>query len=159
MEHKKISYLLIGAGVLAALGGGFLFFIDAPMAALRYRSALPELSYLMIPGLVFLWFIGILYGTAMINYFLICVRIGKNRSFSRENASGLSRIAALLLGAGLIWLLGIPFGLLLRLRLGVWSLAFLLAAAASAAMGALAWGLAKLLRRAVEMKEENDLTV
>ncbi len=159
MEHRRVSRLLIFAGAIAALGGGYLFFVDAPLSGLRYRAALPEWAYLFIPALAFLWLIGLIYSAAMGYYFRICLRIGQDRSFCPENALGLSRIAGLLIGAAALWLLGIPAGLLLGLGLRVWSAAFLLAGCASAAMGMLALGLARLLRRAAEMKEENDLTV
>ncbi len=159
MEHRKVSRLLMLAGVIAVLGGGYLFFVDAPMAALRYRELMPEYAYLFIPALVFLWVIGLIYLAAMADYFRVCRRIGQDRSFCPENDRSLSRIARLLIGAAAIWLLGIPLGLLLGLGIGVWTAVFALAAAASAAMGMLALGLSRLLKRATEMKEENDLTV
>ena len=159
MEHRKVSRLLMLAGVIAVLGGGYLFFVDAPMAALRYRELMPEYAYLFIPALVFLWVIGLIYLAAMADYFRVCRRIGQDRSFCPENERSLSRIARLLIGAAAIWLLGIPLGLLLGLGIGVWTAVFALAAAASAAMGMLALGLSRLLKRATEMKEENDLTV
>ena len=159
MEHRKVSRLLMLAGVIAVLGGGYLFFVDAPMAALRYRELMPEYAYLFIPALVFLWVIGLIYLAAMADYFRVCRLIGQDRSFCPENDRSLSRIARLLIGAAAIWLLGIPLGLLLGLGIGVWTAVFALAAAASAAMGMLALGLSRLLKRATEMKEENDLTV
>lgn len=159
MEHRKVGRLLMLAGVIAVLGGGYLFFVDAPMAALRYRELMPEYAYLFIPALVFLWVIGLIYLAAMADYFRVCRRIGQDRSFCPENDRSLSRIARLLIGAAAIWLLGIPLGLLLGLGIGVWTAVFALAAAASAAMGMLALGLSRLLKRATEMKEENDLTV
>lgn len=159
MEHRRVSRLLMLAGAVAALGGAYLFFVDAPMMALYYRELLPELAYLFIPGLVFLWLIGVIYLAAMADYFRVCRRIGQDRSFCPENARSLGRIAGLLLLAAGVWLLGIPAGLVLKLALGGWTAAFLLAAAASAAMGMLALGLARLLKRAAEIKEENDLTV
>ena len=159
MEHRKVSRLLMLAGVIAVLGGGYLFFVDAPMASLRYRELMPEYAYLFIPALVFLWVIGLIYLAAMADYFRVCRRIGQDRSFCPENERSLSRIARLLIGAAAIWLLGIPLGLLLGLGIGVWTAVFALAAAASAAMGMLALGLSRLLKRATEMKEENDLTV
>ncbi|MBR0218883.1 MAG: DUF2975 domain-containing protein, partial [Clostridia bacterium] len=115
MEHRKVSRLLILAGVIAVLGGGYLFFVDAPMAALRYRELMPEYAYLFIPALVFLWVIGLIYLAAMADYFRVCRRIGQDRSFCPDNEKSLSRIARLLIGAAAIWLLGIPLGLLLGL--------------------------------------------
>lgn len=159
MEHRRVGRLLMLAGGIAVLGGGYLFFVDAPAAALYYRELFPEYAYLFIPALVFLWAVGLVYLAAMAGYFRVCHRIGQDRSFCPENERSLFRIASLLIGAAAIWLLGIPLGLLLRLGFGIWTVAFLLAAAASAAMGLLALGLSRLLKRATEIKEENDLTV
>ncbi len=155
MEHRRISRLLMLAGSIAVLGGVYLFFVLAPLAGLHYREQYPEYAYLFIPALVFLWTLGLIYLAAMIDFFRVCRRIGQDRSFCPENAQSLSRIARLLYIAVAAWLAGI---LLLGVSAGI-VLPFLLAAAASAAMGLLAGCLAKLLRRAVEMKEENDLTV
>ena len=159
MEHRKVSRLLILAGIIAVLGGGYLFFVHAPMRALQYRALSPEYAYLFIPALVFLWLIGLIYLAAMACYFQVCRRIGQDRSFCPENAASLFHIAYLLIGAAAVWLLGIPAGLLLKLAPGPWTMVFVFAFIASAAMGMLAGGLAKLLKRAAEIKEENDLTV
>ena len=158
MKHRKVGRLLIAGGIIAALGGAYLFFVEAPVAGLRYRELYPEYAYLFIPALVFLWMLGLIYLAAMACYFQVCRRIGQDRSFCPENAKDLSRIAWLLIAAGVFWLLGIPCGLLMGVTGGI-VIPFLLAAAASAAMGMLALGLARLLKRAVEIKEENDLTV
>ena len=158
MEHRKISRLLMLAGSFAVLGGVYLFFVAAPCEGLYYRERFPEYAYLFIPALVFLWAIGLVYLAAMAEFFRVCRRIGQDRSFCPENAQSLSRIARFLIIAGAAWLAGIPGSLLMGATGGI-CVPFLLAAAASAAMGMLAGGLARLLRRAVEMKEENDLTV
>ena len=57
-----------------------------------------------------------------------------------------------LLGIVLPWLIW-------QVRVGPAWVAMLLAAVASFAMGMLAWALGRLLTRAVQYKEENDLTV
>ena len=158
MEHRKISRLLMLAGSFAVLGGVYLFFVAVPREGLYYRERFPEYAYLFIPALVFLWAIGFVYLAAMAEFFRVCRRIGQDRSFCPENAQSLSRIARFLIIAGAAWLAGIPGSLLMGATGGI-CVPFLLAAAASAAMGMLAGGLARLLRRAVEMKEENDLTV
>ena len=160
MEQKKVSRCLIMAGALAALCGGFLFFVYAPIAAGQCREMYPELAHLYLPGLLAVEAIGLTYAGAMAEYFRIVVRIGQDRSFCRENARGLSRIARFMAAAGFLWaLLLILPPLIWQVQYGAALFAMLLAAAASFAMGVLAWGLGKLLARAVALKEENDLTV
>lgn len=160
MENKKVSHCLIVAGALALLGGAFLFFVYAPLAALECRDTYPELRHLFWPGLISLWCIALLYCAAMADFFRITVRIGRDESFCRANARGLSRIALFMGLAGLAWLLLLLLPpLIWQVQYGPAFLALLLAAAASFAMGILAWALGKLLFRAVQLKEENDLTV
>ncbi len=160
MEHRKVSGLLIGAGTLATLGGAGLFLIYAPFVANEYRAMYPELAFLFWPGLIYLWIIAAFYCIAMAEYFRVCVRIGRDQSFCAENAVALGKNALCMNIAGGLWvLLSFLPGLLLGIAIGPVFLIFLLAAAASFALGLLAWSLGKLLGRAVKLKEENDLTV
>ena len=160
MEHRRVSYWLMGAGALATAAIALVFFLFAPVTALSYRDAYPALAHLFWPGLAFVWCIGLLYGAAMIEYFRVCRRVGQDRSFCMENAVGLARIALLLAAAGGLWLAGMGLALLQPgIHFAPWCLWLLLACAASLAMAVLAWGLGRLLRRAVEIKEDNDLTV
>ncbi|MBQ9264203.1 MAG: DUF2975 domain-containing protein [Clostridia bacterium] len=159
MEHKKVSRYLIAAGILAALVGGVVFFVFVPFEAVLCRALYPEWAHLFWPGLALTWIIAGLYMFAMADYFRICGRIGKDQSFCMENARGLHRIAWLLIAAG-----GVILATALACFLGNvgnfgFTLMLLAVAVASAAMGVLAWGLGKLLARAVRLKEENDLTV
>ncbi len=160
MEHRRISCMLLTAGVIALLGGAALFLVYAPVAANECCLAYPDLSFLFWPGLIYLWIIGLLYCMAMFEYFRITLRIRQDRSFCRPNAVGLNHIALFMNTAGLLWAL-LPFllALVYGISMGPSALVFLLAAMASFAMGLLAWALGKLLARAVKLKEENDLTV
>ncbi|MDO5327933.1 MAG: DUF2975 domain-containing protein [Clostridia bacterium] len=160
MEHRKVSGLLIGAGMLATLGGAGLFLLYAPLVANECRTMYPELAFLFWPGLIYLWIIAAFYCAAMAEYFRVCVRIGQDQSFCAQNALGLSRIALCMNIAGSLWvLLSFLPGLIWGIAIGPVFLIFLLAAAASFALGILAWALGRLLSRAVKLKEENDLTV
>lgn len=155
-EHKKLSRILLGAGLGAGLGGLMVF--------LLYLFALVQTWGM------FLWYVSVLtglgmcaaamlYGLALMEYLHICLRIGEDRSFCRENAMGLCQISRYLLFAAGLWLLAQGAALLPGIGAGSWMIAFLLFALASAAMGVLAWAIGRLLARAVQIKEENDLTV
>ena len=159
MEQRKIARLLVAAGVLAALIGCGIMFVFVPLGAAEFRQEYPALAHFYWPGLILSWALAGLYAAAMADYFRICVRIGNDRSFCRENAGALGRIS---------WLLWIAAGLFLAVLLVcflhsigpfAFSLLLLACAVANGAMGVLAWGIGKLLSRAVAIKEENDLTV
>lgn len=160
MNHKKISFFLIAAGALAAVGIAFIFLFMIPIGAVSWRNALPEFAHLFWPCLIYLWLIGIAYLAALAEYFRVCHRIGNDRSFCAENAVSLGRIARSMGAAGALCLLAIPLvALQPQIPLSIWCIYPLLAAMASLALAVLAWALSKLLRRAVEIKQENDLTV
>ncbi len=160
MEQKRVSAALMAAGALAAAGGAFVFFVYAPVLAGECRSAYPELSPLYWPGLAGVWLIGAVYLAAMAFYFRIVARIGRDRSFCRANARELGWIARCMAAAGALWLAAafLP-GAIWHVPIGPVWIVFLLAAMASFAMGTLAWGLSRLLERAVALKEENDMTI
>jgi len=159
MEHKKLSVYLKAAGVIAGIGGVVVFFLYAPIMALECRMAYPELAFLFWPGLIFVWCLGGVYAAALWQYWLICHRIGKNRSFCSENARGLSLISRLFFLASGMSFLCMGAWLMDAWHLGPGWLALLLVSMASAAVGVLAWALGKLLQRAVSLQEENDLTI
>lgn len=159
MEHQKLARYLMAAGGIAALGTGYAFLIAVPVGVRNAVAAHPELAVYYWPALIYIWIIGALCATALAEYFLICRRIGQNRSFCRENAAGLGRIARELLIAAPLCLASCGAPLLPGVEMGAWCAFPVLAAMASGALGILAWALGKLLNRAVQLKEENDLTI
>ena len=159
MEHKKISMYLKAAGGIAALGGIAVFFVYAPVMAVDCRRVYPELSFLFWPGLAFVWCLGGMYAAALWQYLRICHRIGQNESFCQENAKSMKIISHLFFGAGIFNFLGMGAWLADAWRLGPGWVALFLIGMASVAVGVLAWGLGKLLQKAVSLQEENDLTV
>ena len=160
MEHKKISYALIAAGALAALGGLFLFFVYAPLIGQEFQPTVPEAAGLYIPMLGTVWCTGAVYAAAMFFYFRIVWRIGRDESFSASNARDMGRIALCMLIAGLLLVvLGLLPCILQGIGAGSFWIMTVLAATASICVGTLAWGIGRLLQRAVSLKEENDLTI
>lgn len=160
MENKKVSVWLMAAGGAAAAVLAFFFLVMLPIEAVNVKHYYPELAYLFWPLLISLWIIGACYALSMLRYFQICLRIGKNQSFCRENAKDLGRIALYLGLAGalcLVW--DAAAAAQSAVSVGIWCLYPFLAAMASFGLAVLAWGLGKLLARAVALKEENDLTV
>ena len=159
MEHKKLSRYLLAAGGIAGAGalGIFLVYLLG-MISVAFDPASPYayLAFAAIAGMIAL---AILYALALKEYFCICLRIGKNRSFCTENAKGLHRIFQLLMAAALLWLAAEFSAFLPGMAWGIWNIAFLLFAMASAAMGILAYALGKLLKRATQLQEENELTI
>ena len=157
MEHKRISWYLLGAGAAAGLGLLAIFLGFLPELILWRRLFMP--GYVLGLILAAMCSLAILYGLALYEYMGICIRIGRNQSFCRNNARGLTRISRYLFLAAGVWLLGQGAALLPDVGPGSWWVSFLLCAVASGAMGVLSWAIGKLLSRAVQLQEENDLTV
>lgn len=156
MDQKRIGFCLTGAGIAAGIGGAFVVIMYV-FSVLGNRDLFPA-------GVLALIFVGMgllvfLYGLALLEYLKITVRIGKSRSFCRENGKGLGWIARYLWLAAGLWIASLGAALLPSVGAGIWMWGFLLFALASTAMGGLSWGLGKLVDRAVQLQEENDLTV
>lgn len=157
MDHKALSRHLIAAGILAGMGGVYIFYIYEPLHMLHLFGAGAELRRFLSIGSIAL--IGLLYLAALANYFKICVRIGENASFCTENAVRLGRIGRLLSIGGGCWTAIIAVLLCLRIIDRYLYLVLALAALASFCAGVVARVLGQLVRRASRLQEENDLTI
>ena len=160
MKQRTIARILMAGGIVAAIGIILVFGVFVPIVANECRTMYPEFAYLYWPGLIGMWLIGALFLLGLWEYFRVCVRIGGDRSFSVGNVTSLRRIAVYMAASGLLWI-GAAFGpgVIFHADIGpVWIYLFLFAMAGFA-LALLAWGLSLLLQRAVEIQEENDLTV
>ena len=159
MEQKRISMWLKAVGLVAMAGLVFEFFVFAPRFAALCAARFEQLVWLRWPALAGLWAVGLLYLASVVFYLRICARIGRDQSFVPDNARDLARIAQLMLGAAGLWGAGCLGVLWVNIGPGGIWIGALLMALASGAIATLAWALGKLVRRAVRLQEENDLTV
>lgn len=154
MEHEKLSKLLYVAGGIAAVGGAVLAFVYAPWAV-RGNAALSAHFW---GAMTALWVLVAVLAGALWQYICICRNIGKDCSFCAENVRRMKCIAVLLLvAAGLCVAYGVALACLTPGWLG--SADMLIIGCACAAMGLLAFALHKLLKNAVALQDENDLTI
>ena len=160
MKQRTIAHILMAGGAVAGLGIILVFGVFVPVIANECKMMYPELAYLYWPGLIGMWLIGVMFLLGLWEYFRVCVRIGDDQSFSVGNVSSLRRIALYMAISSALWI-GAAFGpgLVFHADVGPIWIYFFLFAMAGFALALLAWGLSLLLKRAVEIKEENDLTV
>lgn len=159
MDHKKISHILKLAGWLAVTGIVFVFYLATPMQ-FGLIAAQGSISRTAVIGKALA---GLPYLLALRIYFAICTRIGENRSFCRENAVGMERIAELLGIAGIIWAAALILHLTglaapeleKKLMISMDILAML----ASFAVSMVAKMMEHLLSRAAGLQEDSDLTI
>lgn len=161
MEHRRIALLLKLAGAVAAAGILFVFYVY-PHLGLGHGSGLPR-----APQVLFAAAMGLPYLAALFSYFRICTEIARNRSFCRDNARRMKRVARLLTLAALLWLAVLPvillasgpsFAALMSARPYLLIIAAL-ASMASFAVALVAMMLSLLLGRAAALQEDSDLTI
>jgi len=95
MSQESIAKILKVFCVFVAVVGAFFFFLYAPLLVDDLAFMYPEAAYLKWPGLVGIWLIAILCYAVLVNFWMICVRIGEDNSFCNENANGMKRMGLL----------------------------------------------------------------
>ena len=159
MKQKSIAKILKAFCIFVGVVGAFFFFLYVPLMVEELAVMFPEAAYLKWPGIFGIWVITILCYIVLGNFWMICVRIGEDNSFCNENADCMKRmglisfaVAALLTGAavyiGCIGFLGIAYFLV-----------YFFVTCVAVGVGVMCLALAALIRRAAQMKEENDLTI
>ena len=157
MNHKKLSKHLIAAGALAGAGGIYIFYVHEPLQFIhRFGGISTAKCVLAIAGIAL---VGFVYIAALVNYFRVCLNIGKNNSFCAANSQQLKRIGRLLSAAGFCWLIAILILLLFGFRLPFPYLVLGFSALASFCVAVVAFVLSQLVDRASRLQEENDLTI
>ena len=165
MKQKKLSTNLTAAGVVVTVMAAALFFVVFPVYGRKIAVDYPEFSGAYIPVLIYLWVMSLPVWLAIWEYFRICREIGRDNSFSEENATFFNIMAALSGCASVLYLVkgslyvGRCFawgferaGVMLLFIYGCTFAIFLICAF-------LCRSLSRLVHNAYEVKHENDLTI
>ena len=147
-----IAVTLLYAGVLA-LQCGYPG-IGMPLGSYVTLLAVGFLSVLTVSGAC---------AVAMYTFFRLCGRLKKGTAFTRANEQALERIAlccvivglTLLISCIVLWVAESVWGFVM----GLYWFQMLVVALLCIAVALIAWALALLVRRAVVLQEEVDLTV
>ena len=150
---NRLKLIIIGIG----LCGAVFYAIILPFLYNGYRGLAPEGTLPL--GLIYLWVSGIPCYFALFFAMKIAVNIGKDRSFSEENAVLLKRISTLaLIDSAYIFV-----GCLLSLAFGsgepMAAVIALVIVFAGIAIAIAAAALSHLVMKAAELQQENDLTI
>lgn len=86
MQQKEISRWLKAITIVLALMGAVFFLYIMPVLAMSWRDADESLAYLFMPGLLYGWCIAVICYAILYQFWKVCVQIGKDNSFSKENA-------------------------------------------------------------------------
>ena len=147
------------AAVAAAALGLLAAFVLLPALASAMLEEYPAYQKWYWPGLVYCWIVLLPGFAGLWEFWKICVQIGRDDSFSQENARSLFRICLLALTMAALLAAGVAALCLLGMGLPALLIAMLGFAAACALVALLANALSQLVRRAAAIKRENDLTI
>ena len=147
------------AAVAAAALGLLAAFVLLPTLASAMLEEYPAYQKWYWPGLVYCWIVLLPGFAGLWEFWKICVQIGRDNSFSQENARSLFRICLLALTMAALLVVGVAALCLLGMGLPALLIAMLGFAAACALVALLANALSQLVRRAAAIKSENDLTI
>ncbi len=159
MEQTTLSRwlkaILIGVGICAlAVYAGIL-----PLYGQSLAAQYPEFSAAYWPWLVFLWLTAIPCGAALYFGWKIAANIGRDRSFSSENALYLKRIALLAVVDTVFFFIGNVVLLLMNMSHPGIVLASLIVVFLGIAATVAAAALSHLVLKAALLQEQSDLTI
>ena len=159
MEQKALArwlkVILAGAGICGLL----VFFLIIPAYGKSLVSLYPEFSNRYRPWLYFLWTTGIPCFAALVLGWRIASNIGRDRSFSEDNARYLKWISWLAAGDAVFFFLGNVVLLFANMSHPGVTLLSLFAVFAGAAVTVAAAALSYHVKKAAALQEENDLTI
>ena len=152
---KWLKAILIGVG-LCGLAVYFGFF---PLLGEGIVGQNPEYAFCFWPWLIFLWATGVPCFAALVCAWKIAGNIGRDRSFSMENARLLRLISYLAAGDAALFFLGNAVFLLLNMSHPGVLLASFLVDFAGVAISVAAAVLSHLVRKAADLQEQSELTI
>lgn len=147
------------AALAAAALGLLAAFVFLPLLASAMLEEYPAYQKWYWPGLIYCWVVLLPGFAGLWEFWKVCVQIGRDNSFSQENARSLFRICLLALTMAALLVVGVAALCLLGMGLPALLIAMLGFAAACALVALLANALSQLVRRAAAIKSENDLTI
>lgn len=159
MTQSEISKWLKVVTILLAVMGAAFFGVIVPILAGISRQNYPELAFLFYPGLVYSFAIAVPCYGILYHFWKVCDQIGRDNSFSKENASSFVAMSRFALFLTIEWFMGILF-----LAIGGWMktgalVILIFGSFLSIIVTVLTAALSHLVRKAYELREENELTI
>ncbi len=159
MEQKTLSrwlkVILVGVGLCGLVVYGAVL----PLYGQSLVGQNPDMANLYWPWLIFLWATGVPCYAALVIGWRIAVNIGKDRSFSEDNARHLKRIALLAAGDAVFFFIGNIVLLFANMSHPGVVLGSLLVVFAGVAVSVAAAALSHLVLKAALLQEQSDLTI
>lgn len=159
MEQKTLARWL--KGILAGVGlcGILVYALVLPELGLSLKARYPEFANRFWPWMIFLWATGIPCFLVLADAWKIAGNIGKDRSFSEDNAALFQRIAAFAAGDAGFFFAGNLILLLLDMSHPSVVLFSLIVVFAGVAVAVAAAVLSHLVKKAALLQEQSDWTI
>ena len=159
MRQKTLSNWLKFVVIAVALCGLAADFLIIPTLGQSWVGDDPHLEKMFWPWLIFAWVFSVPCFAALVYGWKIAVNIGRDRSFSKQNADYMKKIAYLAGGDTIFFFVTETVFLFLNLsHPGVFLFSFLVVLI-GAAITVAAAVLSHLILKAARLQDENDLTI
>lgn len=159
MKQKEIARWLKWITCSIGIAGTAVFFFLVPVIAGQMRIEYPQAAFLYWPGLICNFVVAAGCYMILYQFWTVCREIGRDNSFSIENALAFKRISWIAAGLAAVWFVALA-GLALMRFLQAGLLLFLIFAVfISFAVAICAAALSHLVWKAYELKQENELTI
>lgn len=159
MNQKSLSKWLKGIIIATAIVGAGLYLLFLPWVGRDLAADNPDKESWFWPWLIFLLTTGIPCYIVLIKGWAVSTNIGKDKSFSHENAKHLKSISTLtLIDIGYLFVGNVVF-LLLDMSHPSVILASLLVMFCGIVFAVAAAALSHLIEKAATLQDENDLTI
>ena len=159
MEQKTLSkwlkFVIIGVGVCAL----FIFFYVVPSYGLTAKDMVPDYAIAFWPWLIFLWICAIPCFAALFLCWKIAANIGRDKSFSTENANLLLWIARLGAGDSAFFFIGNIVLLFCNMSHPGIVLIAMVVVFAGVTITVAAACLSHMVKKAAKLQEQSDLTI
>lgn len=159
MGQKTLSnwlrLVIVGTGICALA----VYLVIVPSYGVSVAARNPEFAYRYWPWLIFIWLTAVPCFAALFLGWRIAANIGRDRSFTMENADKLKWISWLAAGDAAFFFIGNVLYLALNLSHPGVTLLSLLVVFAGVALSVGAAALSHLVRKAAILQSESDLTI
>lgn len=159
MSQKSLSLWLRGISLVVAFVVLLFFLLLVPELGKRVIESFPEFSAWYWPCLILAWCMALPCFGALGLFWRICVNIGRDRSFSRENGRYLSWISRLALLDALL-LLAVSILLASQgIITAVYAFIELSLIIAGVGIAIIAASLSHMVAKACSLQDDSDLTI
>lgn len=159
MKQAEIAKWLKGITWAIGIMGAAVFFVLIPMLAGEMRRMYPEAAFLYWPGLAYNLVVAVGCYAILFQFWTVCREIGRDNSFSKENATAFKRISILAVALAGVWAVAFAGLILLHFAQPGMMLFLIFAVFMSFVVAICAAALSHLVLKAYELKQENELTI